>query len=168
MGLARRDQGARRSRCGYIVDDEQRRDRPQSPRALRVPGGAGASASLALLDDVTTSPASRRLASAPAAPGTRPLLILGQAPTVPLGKKRLQDGGFAPGHESSNSRHSCGRGSPTLAWRSKAANSGAVHFMRLGACHARKMQRSDVSGPLQIEIWNEICTILDSTWNCCC
>jgi ribosome recycling factor len=40
----------------------------------------GASAALALLDDDTTSPASRRLASAPAAPGTRPLLILGQAP----------------------------------------------------------------------------------------
>ncbi len=35
----------------HIVDDEQRRDRPKSPRALRVPGGAGASAALALLDD---------------------------------------------------------------------------------------------------------------------
>jgi hypothetical protein len=44
-------------------------------------GGAGASAALALLHDVTTSPASRRLASAPATPGTRPLLILGQAPS---------------------------------------------------------------------------------------
>ena len=85
VGLARRAPGARRRRCGYIVDDEQRRDRPQSPRARRVPGGAGASAALALLDDVTTSPASRRLASAPAAPGTRPLLILGQAPCRMLG-----------------------------------------------------------------------------------
>ena len=37
MGLARRDQGARRRRCGDIVDDEQRRDRPQPPCALRVP-----------------------------------------------------------------------------------------------------------------------------------
>ena len=35
----------------HIVDDEQRRDRPQSPCALRVPGGAGASAALALLHD---------------------------------------------------------------------------------------------------------------------
>jgi len=35
----------------HIVDDEQCRDRPQSPCALRVPGGAGASAALALLDD---------------------------------------------------------------------------------------------------------------------
>ena len=38
----------------YIVDDEQRRDRPQHPCALRVP----------------------------AALGTRPLVILGQAPSV--------------------------------------------------------------------------------------
>jgi hypothetical protein len=29
MGLARPAQGARRRRCGDIVDDEQRRDRPQ-------------------------------------------------------------------------------------------------------------------------------------------
>ena len=36
----------------YIVDDEQRRDRPQHPCALRVPGGVGASAALALLGDV--------------------------------------------------------------------------------------------------------------------
>ena len=36
----------------HIVDDEQHRDRPQSPCALRVPGGAGASAALAFLDDV--------------------------------------------------------------------------------------------------------------------
>ena len=36
----------------HIVVDEQRRDRPQSPCALRVPGSAGASAALALLDDV--------------------------------------------------------------------------------------------------------------------
>ena len=36
----------------HMVDDEQRRDRPQPPCALRVPGGAGASAALALLDDV--------------------------------------------------------------------------------------------------------------------
>lgn len=38
-------------------------------------GGAGASAVLALLDDATTSPASRRLASAPAALGTRPIVL---------------------------------------------------------------------------------------------
>ena len=50
---------------------------PHAPEGFRA--ARGASASLALLDDATTSPA-RRLASAPAAPGTRPLLILGQAP----------------------------------------------------------------------------------------
>jgi hypothetical protein len=43
-------------------------------------GGAWASASLVLLDNVTTLPASRRLASAQAALATRHILILGQAP----------------------------------------------------------------------------------------
>src|SRR5208337_1871277 len=38
-------------------------------------GGAGASAALALLDDIPVSPASRRLASAPAALGTRPIVL---------------------------------------------------------------------------------------------
>ena len=53
MGLARRARGARRKAMSvHIVDDEQRRDRPQHPCALGVPGGEGASAALALLDDV--------------------------------------------------------------------------------------------------------------------
>lgn len=34
-----------------IVDDERRRTRPQPPCALRVPGGAGSSAALPLLND---------------------------------------------------------------------------------------------------------------------
>ena len=49
----------------------------------QIPSGSGfarAFASLPLLDDGTASPASRSLASARAKPGTRPLLILGQAP----------------------------------------------------------------------------------------
>ena len=82
MGLARRAQGARRRRCRCTsLTTSNAAIAAQPPCALRVPGGAGASASLALLDDVPASPASRRLASAPAAPGTRPLLILGQAPS---------------------------------------------------------------------------------------
>jgi hypothetical protein len=80
MGLAGRGQGARRRRCGDIVDDEQRRDRPATPMRPKNSGGAWASAALELLDDVTASPASLRLASAHAALGTRHILILGQAP----------------------------------------------------------------------------------------
>jgi hypothetical protein len=81
MGLAGRAQGARRRRCGAIVDNEQRRDRPATPMRPKGSGGAGASAVLELLDDVPASPASLRLASAPAALGTRRILILGQAPS---------------------------------------------------------------------------------------
>ena len=68
----------------HIVDDEQRSDRPATPMRLgrcadpdpfgfRLGGGiccVGAPRRC-----VPTSPASRRLASAPAKPGTRPLLI---------------------------------------------------------------------------------------------
>ena len=43
-------------------------------------GGTGSSTVLALLDNVQTLPASRRLVSDPAAPVTRPHLLLGQAP----------------------------------------------------------------------------------------
>jgi hypothetical protein len=80
MGLARRAQGARRRRCGVIVDDEQRSDRRVTPMRPSGSGIARASAALPFFDDVTASPASRRLASARAKPGTWPLLILGQAP----------------------------------------------------------------------------------------
>ena len=77
MGLARRAQGARRRRCGDIVDDEQRSDRRATPMSPLGFGFARVSASLPLLDDVNASPASRRLASARAKLETRPLLILG-------------------------------------------------------------------------------------------
>jgi hypothetical protein len=53
MGLAGRDQGARRRRCGDIVDDD--RDRPATPMRPMGSGGAWASAALALLDDVPTA-----------------------------------------------------------------------------------------------------------------
>ena len=46
-------------------------------------GGAGASAALALLDDIPVSPAARRLASAPAALGTRPIVLSPRAASVP-------------------------------------------------------------------------------------
>ena len=69
------------------LDDEQGSDRRATPMRLgryatRIPsgsGGAGASAACFSTMD-TASPASRRLASAPAALGTR-YLILGQAPS---------------------------------------------------------------------------------------
>ena len=82
MGLAGRAQGARRRRCGDIVDDEQRRDRPATPMRPKGSSGAWTSAALALLDNAITLPASRRLASAHAALGTRHILILGQAPSL--------------------------------------------------------------------------------------
>ena len=78
MGLARRAQGGSRRRCGDIVDDEQRSDRLATHIRPSDSGVARASAALPVLDDVPTSSASRRLASAPAMPGTRHLLILGQ------------------------------------------------------------------------------------------
>ena len=90
MGLARRAQGARRRRCGDIVDDEQRSDRRANPMRPWGSGFAWASAALPLLDDVPASPASRRLASAHAKPGTRPLLILGQTPRYLCGSDASQ------------------------------------------------------------------------------
>jgi len=89
MGLASRGQGARRRRCGDIVDDEQRRDRLATPMRPKGCSGAWASASLALLDNVTTLPASRRLASAQAALATRHILILGQAPSPAVSQTTL-------------------------------------------------------------------------------
>ena len=50
-------------------------------------GGTGSSAVLALLDNVQTLPASRRLVSDPAAPVTRPHLLLGQAPKDSSGRQ---------------------------------------------------------------------------------
>ena len=41
MGLARGAQGARRRRCGDIVDDEQRSDRRATPMRPWGSGGAG-------------------------------------------------------------------------------------------------------------------------------
>ena len=63
MGLARRAQGARRRRCGDIVDDEQRSDRRATPMRPSGSGLARASAALPLLDDVTASPPPRALRS---------------------------------------------------------------------------------------------------------
>jgi len=78
--------GARPSR-----PQKSRRDSGAPVSSLRIGstiGGLDAvravqSASLALLDDAPTSPASRRLASAHAALGTRHILILGHAPRAP-------------------------------------------------------------------------------------
>ncbi len=65
------------------------RQRQASKRCTTTPvrpkgyGGTGSSTVLALLDNVQTLPASRRLVSDPAAPVTRPHLLLGQAPQLP-------------------------------------------------------------------------------------
>ncbi|MEE9562301.1 MAG: hypothetical protein V3W50_04440, partial [Thermoanaerobaculia bacterium] len=73
-------QGARRSRCGVIVDDEQRRMQPQPPCARRVTGGVGPPAALLLLPDDTASQSSQRLAFDPTAPVTQLRGLLGRAP----------------------------------------------------------------------------------------
>ena len=73
MGLAWRAQGARRRRRWVTSSTTSNAAiTVQSPCTLRVRGGAGASAALALLDDVPASLASRRPASAPAAPSATP------------------------------------------------------------------------------------------------
>jgi hypothetical protein len=60
-------------------------------------GGAGASAGLALLDDVPASPASRRLASTPASPRTRPIVLSPRAASVPSNRgARVPGGGPVP------------------------------------------------------------------------
>jgi hypothetical protein len=70
----------------HIVDDEQRRDRPQSPCAHRVSSGAGHlrrwRSSTMYIDIACVAPP----CICPAALETRPLLILGQAPRDPSGK----------------------------------------------------------------------------------
>ena len=83
----------------YIVDDEQRRDRRQHPCALRVPAPRGHLQRQrvgAPRRCTSTSPASRRLASAPVALGTPPLPILGRAP------KRATEG---PADEKNGDSH---------------------------------------------------------------
>ena len=65
----------------HIVDDEQRSDRRAIPTRPSGSGRRGGICGVGAPRRCTpTSPASRRLASAHAALGTRCLLILGQAP----------------------------------------------------------------------------------------
>jgi hypothetical protein len=83
MGLAGRDQGARRKRCrctSWTTSNAEIARQP--PCALRVPAARGICGVGAPRRCTETSPASRRLASAPAALGTRPLLIFGWAPRI--------------------------------------------------------------------------------------
>ena len=64
-----------------IVPDEQRGIRPQSPCARRVPAARGR-LRRCRSSEVGRSRSSRRLESAPAARGTRPLPLPGRAPSV--------------------------------------------------------------------------------------
>ena len=81
MGLGRRAQGARRRRCqrtSLTTSNAEIARNPHAPFGFRRHGGiCGVGAPRRC---TPTSPALRRLASAPAALGTRPLLILGRAP----------------------------------------------------------------------------------------
>ena len=123
QGLSVRLQGARRSRCGVIVDDEQRRRRAETPCR---PSGCGrhgaicgvlarlcraglrsratASPLEATPRRCPASPASWRLASGPMAPATRPSRLLpraarslakrsGRAGVTPGGRRRAAKAG---------------------------------------------------------------------------
>src|SRR6185295_18691173 len=83
MGLARRDRGARRRRCGTSAttsNDELARN-PHAPFGFRRRAGI---CGVAAPRQCPALPASRRLASAGVALGTRPMLLLGQAPRAYL------------------------------------------------------------------------------------
>jgi len=83
MGLGRRVQGARRRRCrctSLTTSNAEIARNPHAPFGFRRHGGiCGVGAPRRC---TSTSPASRRLASAPVALGTRYLLILGQTPRI--------------------------------------------------------------------------------------
>src|SRR5580698_9895962 len=81
MGLARRDQGARRSRCRGASVTTSNAELARNPHA---PGGfrrrTGICGVAAPRQCALALAASRRLASTGAALGTRPAPLLGQAP----------------------------------------------------------------------------------------
>ena len=83
MGLARRAQGARRRRCrctSLTTSNAEIARNPHAPFGFR---RRGASAALALLDDVHRHRLRRAaLHLPPRALGTRHLLILGQTPRI--------------------------------------------------------------------------------------
>jgi hypothetical protein len=92
MGLAGPAQGARRRRCpctSLTTSNAEIARNPHAPFGFRRRWGiCGVGAPRRCTE---TSPASRRLASAPAALGTRPLLILGRAPRDESGKPLFRD-----------------------------------------------------------------------------
>src|SRR3954470_6051245 len=81
MGLARRDRGVRRRRCQGASpttrNDEIARN-PHAPYGFRRRAGIGGVAAPGPC--AAAWPASRRLAAAGTALGTRPMLLLGHAP----------------------------------------------------------------------------------------
>ncbi len=81
IGLARQAQGARRSRCGTssTTSNEEIARNPYAPKGFRRRRGI---CCVGAPQRCTTSPASRRLASAPAALGTRPAVLLPRAVRV--------------------------------------------------------------------------------------
>src|SRR3989338_6113833 len=91
MGLARRDQGARRSRCPCASATTSNAELTRNPHApcgfRRRTGICGVAAPRQCAPAL---PASRRLASAGAALGTRPMLLLGQAPGLPYTRPRQE------------------------------------------------------------------------------
>src|SRR6266545_3511745 len=76
MGIVRRAQGATTKAIPvWIVEEEQRRDRPQDPCALRVAAAGAVCFVASARRCAPTSPAPPRLASGPPALATRPFVL---------------------------------------------------------------------------------------------
>src|SRR6266545_8020346 len=127
---SRREEEAMR----HIGDDEQRRARPQPPCALRVPAARRHLRRCRSSTMPLALPASRRLASAGAALGTRPMPLLGPAPSTTLSLSQFDFFELQHPFEIVRLRHEKVGGQHLLddgshAWQSQARLSASAAFV---------------------------------------